>query len=370
MKKIIIAPDSFKETMTNVEVASIIESTLKEKYPCYRFKSMPIADGGEGSLDAITMCMGETYYISSLDANMNECTIKYVIFKNSLIIEVAQNVGFKYKMSYSTPGNTSTFGIGKSIKDILENNSGLKNVYICLGGTITNDGGCGIASALGVSFYNNKNEKFIPVGDTLINIKNIDMSDFINKYNDISFVGLSDVTNPLYGENGASFVFAKQKGATDEEVILLDKGLRHLDEIAKRDLNKDNALCKGSGAAGGIGYGILTFLNAKIKKGIDTILSMIDFDDEINDAYCIITGEGKLDKQSFCGKVISGIIERAKVNNIKVVAVVGMLDVDLDFVKDQGISEIYVSNTMNYPFEKVKRECKNQLISICKTIEI
>ena len=158
MKKIIIAPDSFKETMTNIEVTDIIYNSLKEKYPNYEYKLFPIADGGEGSLNAFHKSGGELKICNTVDANNEPIKANYLIFNNTIVIEVAQNVGFKYKKDYSNPGNTTTYGIGEVLKEALK--SKLKKVYVCLGGTITNDGGCGLASSLGIKFYNKDNELF------------------------------------------------------------------------------------------------------------------------------------------------------------------------------------------------------------------
>ena len=158
MKKVIIAPDSFKETMTNIEVANIIYTSLKEKYPNYEYKLFPIADGGEGSLNAFYETGGILKTCISKGANNEDISANYLIYNDTIVIEVAQNVGFKYKMEYSNPGNTTTYGIGEVLKDALKTNN--KKVYFCLGGTITNDGGCGLASSLGIKFFDDKDNEF------------------------------------------------------------------------------------------------------------------------------------------------------------------------------------------------------------------
>lgn len=368
MKKIIIAPDSFKETMTNIEVTDIIYNTLKELYPEYNYKLFPIADGGEGSLNAFFKAGGELKECQTVGANFEPINANYLIFNDTIVIEVAQNVGFKYKKEFSNPGNTSTFGIGEVMKEALK--TGLKKVYFCLGGTITNDGGCGLASSLGIKFYNKNNELFVPTGDTLKDITKIDNTEFIKNYNDIEIIGLCDVTNPLYGLNGASYIFAPQKGATEEQVVSLNEGLIHLEKIVKKDLNIDKANYEGAGAAGGLGYSIVAFLNGKLQKGIDTILDLFNLENEIDENTIVITGEGKLDSQSLQGKVISGITKRVASSKAKVVVVCGKLEGKKEFYYDKGIDQIIVTNEEGLPFEEVKKICKDQLRKAIKNIII
>ena len=359
MKKIIIAPDSFKETMTNIEVTDIIYNTLKNKYPDYEYKLFPIADGGEGSLNAFYKTGGELRKAKAVGANKEEDEFNYLIYNDTIVLEVAQNVGFKYKKEFSNPGNTTTYGIGLVLKEALK--SGLKRVCVCLGGTITNDGGCGLASALGIKFFDKDNNEFIPVGNTLKDIAHIDNSEFVKKYNDLELIGLCDVTNPLHGPTGASYIFAPQKGATKEQVYELDLGLKHLEKIVIQDLNVDKGSNQGSGAAGGLGYAIVALLNGRLQKGIDTILDLINFDKEITDETIVITGEGKLDSQSLNGKVISGIIDRINNDNAKVIVVCGKLEGNKEDYYKYGINDVIITNEENLDFEIVKIKCKEQL---------
>ncbi len=366
MKKIIIAPDSFKETMSNLEVTDIIYKTLYNNYPDYEYKLFPIADGGEGSLSAFYKTGGQLKSCLAICANFEKEEVNYLIYNDTIILEVAQNVGFKYKLQSSNPGNTTTYGVGEVLKDALK--TGLKKVCICLGGTITNDGGCGLASALGIKFYDKDNNEFIPVGNTLKDICRIDNSLYLKQYNDINIIGLCDVTNPLHGLNGASYIFSPQKGADEKMVYDLDQGLKHLERIVKRDLNVDKADFQGSGAAGGIGYAIVALLCGKLQKGIDTILDLIKFDQELTDDCIVITGEGKLDSQSLNGKVISGIIDRIKSNKTKVIVVCGKLEGKEEDYFKYGIDKVVVTNEENLPFEIVKIKCKEQLENVIKKI--
>lgn len=368
MKKIIIAPDSFKQTMSNIEVANIIYDTLKIKYPEYQYKIMPVADGGEGSINAITFNNGVIKTIETNNANMENCIAKYAIVNGCGIIEVAEVIGFKHKHSYSSPLNTTTYGIGEIIKELIKNN--IKKIYICLGGTITNDGGCGLASSLGIKFYDENNNQFIPVGKNLNKIYRIDNNDFLNEYKDIKIIGLCDVTNPLYGSNGASYVYAKQKGASNDEIEKLDQGLLHLSNIVKKDLNIDLATKTGSGAAGGLGYCVCALLNGKLKKGIQTILDIIQFKEQLDENSVVITGEGKLDDQSFQGKVIDGILNITNKKKIPTIVVTGKIEGNNEAFLKKGIYKIALTNPNNLSFDIVKRECHKQLIDAIKLLEI
>lgn len=368
MKKIIIAPDSFKETMNNIEVTEIIYKTLKNKYPEYEYKLFPIADGGEGSLNAFYKTGGILKQANAVGANNEEDVFNYLIYNDTIVLEVAQNVGFKYKKEFSNPGNTTTYGIGMVLKEALK--SGLKRVCICLGGTITNDGGCGLASALGIKFYDENNEEFIPVGNTLKRISHIDNSLYLSQYGDIEIIGLCDVPNPLHGLTGASYIFAPQKGASPEQVFELDLGLKHLEKIVIRDLNIDKGNNQGSGAAGGLGYAIVALLNGKLQKGIDTILDIINFDKEITDETVVITGEGKLDSQSLNGKVISGIIDRINNDKAKVIVVCGKLEGQKKDYYKYGIDDVIITNEENLAFDIVKIKCKEQLEKAIKKISL
>ena len=368
MKKIIIAPDSFKETMTNIEVTEIIYNTLKNKYPNYEYKLFPIADGGEGSLNAFQKAGGILKKVRSVGANNEEDVFNYLIYNDTIVLEVAQNVGFKYKKEFSNPGNTTTYGIGLVLKEALK--TGLKRVCVCLGGTITNDGGCGLASALGIKFFDKNNNEFIPVGNTLKDIAHIDNSEFVKTYKDIELIGLCDVINPLHGPTGASYIFAPQKGATPEQVYELDLGLKHLEKIVIQDLKVDKGSNQGSGAAGGLGYSIVAMLNGKLQKGIDTILDLIQFEKEITNDCVVITGEGKLDSQSLNGKVISGIIDHIKNENTKVIVVCGKLEGNKENYYQYGISDVIVTNEENLDFEIVKIKCKEQLEEAIKKISL
>lgn len=293
MKKIIIAPDSFKGTMSSIKAGKIIKKKLEQRYP-YEFIALPVSDGGEGALSALKAqkkIKTRREWVTGPNFKKIKCMIG-IYQKDTIVIESADIVGFKHKKKNSTPGRTTTLGIGELIYKYYR--KGYKKFILCLGGTITNDGGCGILSALGVKFYNEREEEFVPVGDTLQEIKRITQPSPIKE---LDVTVLADVKNPLSGTTGASYVYAKQKGATDADVVRLDAGLRHFAEVSKKHLGFDYSMKPGSGAAGGIGFAIFSYLNGKYESGIDKILEMISFDSFLKGSSLLITGEGMLDRQ-------------------------------------------------------------------------
>lgn len=363
--KVLLAFDSFKGTMSSLEVANIVNEGLKYKYPDLNVQTLEIGDGGEGTLDAIINQMGgEKRFKTIIGPHFEKIDAPLGIKGNTCFIESASVVGFKYKKDKDTPSNISTYGIGELIKYTLELD--MKNIYICLGGTTSNDGGCGMAQALGVKFYNKEGKEFTPMGISLDEIVDIDLSCIDKRLENVNIYGLVDVINPLYGKNGASYVYGPQKGASIDEVIKMDKGLMHLSHLLLTKYQIDEANFRGAGAAGGLGYGLICFLKAKIKKGIETILDLLNFNDIIEDADIIFTGEGRLDAQSFQGKVIDGIFKKAKDKDV--IGIFGIVDENVDI--PYKFKKIYEINSKHLPFEEVKKHTKSDLEELVKTIEL
>ncbi len=364
--KIVLAFDSFKGTLSSKEIAKITKKELLNKNKNIEITSLEIGDGGEGSLNAIiNQIGGKKRYKRIFGPDFHKIWSSLGVKGDSCFIESADVVGFKYKKNDTSPSNYSTYGIGELIKKALDLN--MKNIYICLGGTITNDGGCGMAAALGAKFLNKKREVFIPKGISLQEIDDVILDGLDKRLNDVNIYGLSDVVNPLYGTNGASYVFGPQKGANIEEVALMDKGLINLSKILVDKYQIDYANSLGAGAAGGLGFGIYAFLNGSLKKGIETILDLYKFNDIIRDADYIFTGEGKLDSQSFQGKVIDGIIKRASVYNTKIIGVFGIIE--QEEYKD-CFYKVFETNNQHLPFEEVKKHAKEDLIKTIKKIDL
>ncbi|MBP3891949.1 MAG: glycerate kinase [Solobacterium sp.] len=325
MNKILICPDSFKGTLTAIEVADIIAEEIKKSFPSCVIKKMPIADGGEGSLETIVSTIPSR--IVSFEAERADQVVgtsKYAITDTgTAIIELAEICGIT-KQVVLNPLTSNTYGFGQAIKDAFE--KGIRNFILCIGGSASTDAGCGMASVLGAKFYDGKEQEIRPCGANLTQIKKVDLSDLHPAIKESKFIVMCDVKNPLYGENGAAYVYGPQKGASKEDILLLDEGLKNFNTIAKQMGNQDFSKEEGSGAAGGLGAGCIFFLNAKLQSGIETILKLNQFDEVVKDVDLIITGEGKVDSQSLSGKVMSGILNHAK--GKKVIVLCGKNDLD------------------------------------------
>lgn len=303
--KILIIPDSFKGSMSSAEVASIIEDEVK-RFPNVDCVSIPIADGGEGSVESILSALGgeKKYVTVKSPENIDISAFFGITNQGVAIIEIAESSGLTKQTSFQVMKAT-TFGFGQLIKAAMD--QGCETIYLCLGGSATTDCGCGMAAALGVRFFDDKKNEFVPVGGSLSKIDDIDFSQIDPRIAKTKFVVMSDVESPLYGEQGAAYVFAPQKGATLDEVKILDDGLRNVCNVITKKTGIDYSNFKGSGAAGGCGCGCVAFLGAKIHSGIETMLQISQFEERIKDCSLIITGEGKIDRQSLMGKVLSGI---------------------------------------------------------------
>lgn len=343
MKKCVIIPDSFKGSLSSIEVCNIIKEKVNEFFPKSNAIMIPIADGGEGTVDTFIYSLkAEKVNLKVKNAFGEVIDVYYGRIKNKAIIEVAQVVGLVSAEGRENPSTTSTYGVGEIISHAIEH--GCNEIFIGLGGSCTNDCGVGAASALGTVFKNKNGEEFIPVGKNLNEIEYIDVSKTLEKLKNCKVTAMCDIDNPMYGENGAAFVFAPQKGADENMVRMLDNNLRALSEKIKKNLNKDVSNIKGSGAAGAFGAGVCAFFNGELKSGIEIILDLIDFDNLISDADIIFTGEGQIDSQSLNGKVVIGISKRAKKQNIPVIVLTGSIGEGAEKAYDEGVSAIFSIN--------------------------
>ncbi len=309
--KILIAPDKFKGSLTAEEVCNAIEKGIKRILPDSKVKKIPLADGGEGSLSILEQILNfKKIFITVNNPLFKPIKTYYGLLEKTAYIEMASASGLQLlRKKERTPMLTTTFGTGEMIVDSIKR--GAKKIYLFIGGSATNDAGIGIASALGYKFKDEKNNTLMPVGKNLSKIKHIDVSKSIFP-EDVEVNVLTDVNNPLTGKNGAAYVFAKQKGATEKEIEELDAGVRNFSEIVKNTFGKDVAKIAGSGAAGGVGGGAVVFCNGTIKSGINTILDLLKIDNYIEQSDLVITGEGLLDKQTLKGKVVKGVLDRCK----------------------------------------------------------
>ena len=369
MQNFILVPDSFKGTLSAIEVCNIMKSSIKNLYKDANIISVPVADGGEGTVDAFLYALGgEKKSVWVSDAfNEQKILAHYAMLKDDIaVIEMATCAGLPLVKNRLEPDKTTTFGVGELIIDAI--NSGAKKIILGLGGSATNDGGCGMASALGVKFKDEQDQEFIPTGGTLSQIYKIDMNNIYPKIKDVEFISMCDVDNPLCGKLGASAVFAPQKGADEDMVKLLDEGLAHLAKIIKRDLHIEVKDIKGAGAAGGLGAGSIAFLQSKLTKGIDVILDTIKFDELVSKADIVFTGEGKFDSQSLHGKVVIGVANRSQKYKTPVIVVTGAIGENIQEAYNKGITAIFSINKEPMEFSKSALKSKENMILTMENI--
>lgn len=361
MKKALLLPDSFKGSLSSEKICEIMSDSIKKFFPQCEVISVPVADGGEGSVDCfLTALGGEKIHIEAKDPYFVPMQSCYGLLPDgSAVVETAACAGLPLVEGKKNPALTTTYGVGQQIKHALE--GGCKKVIVGLGGSCTNDGGCGAAAALGVQFFDKNGKSFVPVGATLKDIVSIDISKRCSLLNHCEMIAMCDIDNPLCGKNGASAIFAPQKGADEKMVAELEDGLQHLTEIIKKDLNISVESLAGGGAAGGIGAGLYAFCGAKLQSGIKTVLDTIAFESLLENADVVFTGEGKMDSQSLRGKVVIGISERAAAKGVPVIAVVGGADADLSEAYDRGVSAVFTTNRLPLDFSVARKFSEQNL---------
>jgi glycerate kinase len=365
MKKIILIPDSFKGTLSSIQVCNILEKQIRKRFEDAKIIKIPVADGGEGSVDAFLQAVGgEKVFVEVNNPYMEKMNAFYGLIENGqcAVIEMAACAGLPLVEDRKDPTKTTTYGVGELIRHAL--GRGVKKIIVGLGGSCTNDGGTGCAAALGVRFTNRNGKDFIPVGGTLSEISHIDTSGLDKRLKDMDIITMCDIDNPLYGKEGAAYVFSPQKGADADMVAFLDGNLKTFAEAVAKDLGFGEWHFKGAGAAGGMGFGMKVFFNSKIQMGIETVLDVVNFNEIIKGADYVITGEGKLDYQSLRGKVVIGVSRRAKKMGIKVIAVVGVMGEGAEGAYNEGVNEIVVTNYLDLPFEQVKKRAEQDMIHV------
>ena len=361
MKKILLVPDSFKGTMSSTEICSIMEGVIRKFYPEAEIIGIPVADGGEGSVDAFLSALGGEKKFATVQGPFGDKMKSFfgILKDGTAVIEMASCAGLPLAGNEKNPCLTTTYGAGELIGAALE--AGCGKVILGIGGSATNDGGCGAAAALGVKFFDKDGNSFVPVGGTLHRIERIDKTGLDDRLKKTELVTMCDIDNPLCGENGAAYIFGPQKGADVKMVKLLDEGLRHLAEVVKRDFSVDIAETPGAGAAGGMGYGMKVFLNSTIQMGIETVLDTVNFDGLLKDADCVFSGEGKIDSQSLRGKVVIGIAKRTKKAKVPLIALVGAIDDGIDAAYDCGVTAIYCINRKASDYSRTEFCAKTNL---------
>jgi glycerate kinase len=340
--RIVIAPDSFKGSLSSKEVADAIELGVRKVLPDVDIIKIPIADGGEGTVQTLVAAMGGEIIKTQVVGPLGETIESYfgvLNDKKTAIIEMANASGLPLvPIEKRNPLITTSYGTGQLIKAALD--MGVDRIVIGLGGSATNDGGVGMAQALGIRFFDENGNDIGFGGGELSKISKIDMSGIDEKIRKVRIEAACDVDNPLCGPNGASYIYGPQKGANKEMIEILDRNLGHLAKVIKRDLGADIMDLPGAGAAGGLGAGLVAFLNAELKRGIDIIVNITKLDDYIKDACVVFTGEGQIDKQILSGKAVYGVAKIAKKHGAYVVAIVGSINDDAYELFDKGIDGI------------------------------
>ncbi len=368
-KTFVLAPDSFKESMTAKEVCMAMEDGLKEVYPDARYIHVPMADGGEGTTQSLADATGGKLYTMTVTGPSGtpvEASFGISGDGNIAIIEMASASGIQHtRAGERNPLQTTTYGTGQLIRACLD--KGIQQIILGIGGSATNDGGAGMAEALGARFYDKDNQPLPAGGGVLGALQRIDISKLDPRLAAINILVACDVTNPLCGEQGASVIFGPQKGATPEMVTLLDNNLAHFARLIQQQLGKDIARQPGAGAAGGLGAGLLAFTHCELRKGIDIVLEYSRLKQYLTGADYCFTGEGRIDHQTGFGKTPFGVAQAAKDAGVPVIAVAGSIGQGTETLYSQGINAIFgiipqadsIDNLLSSGADNIRRTCEN-----------
>ena len=351
MEKILLVPDSFKGTLSSRQVCQVMAGQLRRFFPQAQVKSIPVADGGEGSVEAFLAAAGGERRTRTVTGPFGEpVEAFYGILGDgrTAVIEMAACAGLPLAEGRLNPERATTYGVGELLLAAKE--AGCTKAILGLGGSCTNDGGVGAAAALGAKFTRADGAAFVPSGGTLGEIAALDVSPVAQALQGMELTAMCDIDNPLYGEAGAAAVFAPQKGADAAMVARLDAGLRHLGQVAARCLGRDFSHLPGAGAAGGLGFGMAAFCGAQLRMGIDAVLDAVGFDSLLPGTDVVFTGEGKIDSQSARGKVVSGVAARCRKAGVPVVAVVGQIGQGFEEMYQQGLTAVFSINRAAQPF--------------------
>lgn len=350
MKKCVVVSDSFKGTVSSREICAIAQQVIPRHFPACEVVCIPVADGGEGTVDCFVQAMGaQRVGVTVTNALGEKSAAAYARIGELAIIEMAAAAGLPQVGALRCPGTATTYGVGELIAHAVD--SGCRKILLGLGGSATNDGGCGCAAALGIRFYDADWQSFVPVGDTLGRIARIDTAKADELLRSVEIMVMCDVTNPLYGPTGAAYVFAPQKGADAEKVKSLDAGLRHFGDVIRSQLGIDVSRMPGAGAAGGMGAGCVALLGGTIQSGIDAVLDVTGFDRQLEGADLVITGEGRIDSQSADGKVVSGVARRTRAKGVPLIAIAGGIADSAGAVYDIGVSAMFSTDRAALPVD-------------------
>ncbi|EOO23225.1 glycerate kinase [Bacillus cereus BAG1X2-3] len=368
--KVVIASDSYKESLKAIEVCEAIERGFRAIFPNAKYVKIPIGDGGEGTVESLVDATGGRIISISVTGPLRESVQAFYGMskdKKTAFIEMAAASGLQHvPVEKRNPLITTTKGTGELILHAL--NQGAEYIILGLGGSATNDGGAGMLAALGVRFINDKGEVIDPSGGTLHSIVAIDFSQMDPRLKGIKIEAACDVDNPLVGMQGASFVFGRQKGANVEMMKELDENLKHYANILKRYVSSDVSRIPGAGAAGGMGAAVSSVLKGDLRRGIEIVLDYTNFDEHIEGATLIITGEGRIDEQTAYGKAPVGVAGRAKRLSVPVIAIGGSVSSDYPAVYEKGIDAVFSITTRPMTLEEAYKVAEENIEMTTKNI--
>ena len=368
--KILIAPDKFKGSLTAEEVTEAIAEGIRSVDPEIESIKFPLADGGDGTASILTNHFrGEFIHINVNNPlfEIIETVYGYAESIKTAFIEMSSASGLRLiPKEKQNPLYTTTLGTGEMIRDAI--NRGAKRILLGIGGSATNDAGTGMAVALGYKFLSRKGDELKPVGENLEAIHSIDDSNLLFNPSEFDIQVACDVDNPLYGKKGAAYIYSPQKGATPDTVKKLDKGLRNFARIIKEKYGTEISYLPGAGAAGGLGAGAVVFLNARLRPGIELVMDITEFEKQLESIDLIITGEGKIDEQTFRGKVINGVTKLAGKYNIPLLAVCGELMLNQKKLENHGIKSVQSLVSYLGSVEKAMNNAKKGITEITKTL--
>lgn len=360
----VLAPDSFKESMSAAQASQAMQRGIQNVIPDAHIIHVPMADGGEGTVDALISSLKGQSIACEVTGPLPEQRIQtywgLVDPGQTAVIEMAEANGIHLlKPSQRNPMLTSTYGTGEMIKQALD--LSVKKIIIGLGGSVTNDGGAGMAQALGVRFLNHAGELIQVRGGNLDQVKSIDLSGLDPRLADTEIIVASDVNNPLCGPNGASYIFGPQKGATPEMVNQLDQNLGHFADVVARQIGRDHRHVAGAGAAGGLGFGLMAFTAASIRSGVELMIEQVQLNEKIAQADYVLTGEGKIDSQTSLGKTPFGVAQLARQFNKPVIAFAGLIGEGIEDLFESGFSQIIGINPPDCPLEEALKNAEMNL---------
>ncbi|AMG98932.1 glycerate kinase [Serratia liquefaciens] len=343
LKKVVIAPDSFKESLSALEVAEAIERGFRQIFPQVQYVKLPMADGGEGTVDSMVAATGGEIVTVAVTGPLGQPVQAFYGLLGegeTAVIEMAAASGLHLApKAQRDPRMTTSYGTGELILAALER--GVKTIILGIGGSATNDGGAGMMQALGARLLDENRQALPPGGAALAQLAYIDLSGVDPRLQQVNITAACDVDNPLCGANGASAVFGPQKGATPEMVTQLDAALRHYGTLLEQATGREVINAPGAGAAGGMGAALLGMLNARLRPGIEIVIETLQLEEALRDADLVITGEGRLDSQSIHGKTPIGVARVAKRFGLPVIGIAGSLSKDYQVVHQHGIDAAF-----------------------------